>query len=475
MNVAIISIFCYNGAMTNENPELSVNTGKTGAKLIEGPVGKTLVRLTIPMIVGIMGMVAFNLVDTFFVGQLGTVQLAAISFTFPVVFVIGSIALGLGVGASSVISRAIGEGDRNKVQRFTTDALALSLVIVVSFAVVGLLTIDPLFRLMGATPEILPYIKHYMTIWYPGVAFVIIPMVGNSAIRATGDTKTPSMIMLTAVVVNLVLDPLLIFGIGPFPRWGIRGAAVATVFARAATMALALWVLIKRDKMITFVPPRLKVGIESWKKILYIGLPAAGTNLIIPVSMGVITRLVSSYGPEAVAGLGVATRLEGFSLTVIMALSSVLAPFVGQNWGAKKIDRVRLAVRYSHRFALAWGGGMFIVFLLFARPVAGIFNENPVVISTIVSYVLMVSVTYGLLGVLMLSGSTFNALNKPMPSAVLSIVRMVILYIPLAYLGSYIWGLKGIFGAAAAANIAAGTAAYYWLKKTLHLAEGGTS
>lgn len=453
--------------MTNEKPELDKNKAKPGAKLIEGPVGKTLVKLTIPMIIGIMGMVAFNLFDTFFVGQLGTIQLAAISFTFPVVFVIGSIALGLGVGASSVISRAIGEGDQHKVKRLTTDALVLSLVIVVTFVGVGLLTIEPLFRLMGASPEILPYIKQYMTIWYPGVAFVIIPMVGNSAIRATGDTKTPSMIMVAAVVVNLVLDPLLIFGIGPFPRWELQGAAVATVLARAATLAISLWVLIRREKMITFIPPRLREGIRSWKKILYVGLPAAGTNLIIPVSMGVITRLVSSYGPEAVAGLGVATRLEGFSLTVMMALCSVMVPFVGQNWGAKRVDRVESAIKYGRRFALAWGSGMFMVFLFFAGPIARLFSDNPVVVSTIVSYVVMVSVTYGLLGVLMLSGSTFNALNKPMPSAALSVLRMAILYIPLAYLGSYLWGLKGIFGAAAAANIAAGTAAYFWLRKTL--------
>ncbi len=420
------------------------------------------------MIVGIMGLVAFNLVDTFFVGRLGTVQLAAISFTFPVVFVIGSIALGLGVGVSSVVSRAIGEGDFHKVQRLTTDALVLAMVIAVTLVGVGLLTIDPLFRLLGASPGILPYIKQYMTIWYPGVAFVIIPMVGNSAIRATGDMKTPAVIMVALVVVNLVLDPLLIFGIGPFPRWELQGAAVATVFARAVVMVLSLWVLIKREKMIVFVPPRLRVVIESWKKILYIGLPAAGTNLIIPVSMGVITRLVSSYGPGAVAGLGVATRLEAFSLTVIMALGSVLAPFVGQNWGAKKIDRVKLAVKYAQRFALVWGSGVFLVFLFFAGPVAGLFNDNPVVISTIVSYVLIVPVTYGLLGVLMLSGSTFNALNKPMPSAALSMFRMVVLYIPLAYVGSHLWGLKGIFGAASAANIVAGTAAYFWLKKTLN-------
>jgi putative MATE family efflux protein len=201
---------------------------QTRATLIEGHIGKTLIKLTIPMIFGILGMVAFNLVDTFFIGQLGTNELAAISFTFPVVFVIGSLAMGLGMGASAVISRAIGEGDPTRVQRFTTDSLILSVLVVVVFIVIGLLTIDQVFALLGATPQVMPLIKQYMLIWYPSMIFVVIPMVGNNAIRATGDTKTPSVIMLVAVAVNIILDPLLIFGIGPFPALALAGAALAT-------------------------------------------------------------------------------------------------------------------------------------------------------------------------------------------------------------------------------------------------------
>ena len=370
--------------MGNEKSKLKRKAGSTGALLIEGPVGKTLVKLTIPMIFGIVALVAFNLVDTFFVGQLGTIELAAISFTFPVVFIIGSIAMGLGIGTSSVISRAIGEGDRHKVQRLTTDAMALSLLVVISFVVVGLLTIEPVFRLLGASPEIMPFIKQYMVIWYVGVPFVIIPMVGNSAIRATGDTKTPSIIMMAAAGVNLVMDPLLIFGIGPFPRWELAGAAVATVAARATAMVISLWVLYRREGMVTFERPRLGEVFQSWKKVLYIGVPASGTNLIIPMSMGVITRLVSTYGVEAVAALGVSIRIEMFALTVIMALGSVMTPFVGQNWGAGKLDRVRLGVRLSRRFAMVWGLGMFILFILLSRPIAGLFNDNPKVISAVV-------------------------------------------------------------------------------------------
>ncbi|MBD3308593.1 MATE family efflux transporter, partial [candidate division KSB3 bacterium] len=222
------------------------------ASLVEGSVAPLLIKLTIPMIFGVLGMVLFHLVDTYFVGQLGTIELAAMSFTFPIVMIIASISMGLGIGTSAVISRAIGEGDQHRVQRLTTDSLMLSVLVVAGFVVTGLLTITPVFGFLGATPEILPLIRQYMLIWYPGMIAVVIPMVGNHAIRATGDTKTPSMIMLVAVFANMVLDPLLIFGIGPFPRLELAGAALATVCARTTTLCVAVWVLYRRERMLVF-------------------------------------------------------------------------------------------------------------------------------------------------------------------------------------------------------------------------------
>lgn len=415
------------------------------AVLTEGPIGRSLIRLTIPMVFGIVGMVAFNLVDTFYVGRLGTNELAALSFTFPVVLIINSIALGLGTGASAVIARAIGEGNHARVRRLTTDSLILSFLLVMAFVVVGLLTIEPVFRMLGATSTTLPLIKQYMRIWYVGVGFVVIPMVGNSAIRATGDTRTPSIIMLIAVVVNSGLDPLLIFGVGPFPRLEIAGAALATVFARATTFTVALWVLWHRDKMLTFVIPPLKAAVDSWKKILYIGIPTAGTRVVLPVSVGVITRMVASFGTEAVAGLGVAMRIEFFALTVVQALSTVLLPFVGQNWGAGMMDRVRESISKSNYFSLAWGGLVFAALALLARPIASVFNPDPVVVSTTSLYLRIVPLGYGFYGVVILITSVLNALNRPLRAAAVSIGHRFLFYIPFAMVGSHLFGLKGMF------------------------------
>jgi putative MATE family efflux protein len=441
------------------------------ARLVEGSIARTLARLTAPMIVGILGIVAFNLVDTYFVGQLGIHELAAMGFTFPVVFVVNGLALGLGMGTSAVVSRAIGRGDPQEVRRLTTDGLALALLAASLLATAGLATIGPVFRLLGATPEVLSLIRSYMRIWYPGTVFVVIPMVGNNAIRATGDTKTPAIIMLVAVAVNLVMDPLLIFGIGPFPRLELAGAAIATVIARATVFCVASWVLSVRERMITWAVPGLRAVWHSWRRILYIGIPSGTTNIIVPLGMGAVTRIVSAYGPEAVAGFGVAARVERFALTIVMALSSVLAPFVGQNWGAGRRDRVRLGITYSTRFATAWGVSMLVLLGVGAKPIGAVFNDDPAVVSAVALYLWIVPVSYGLWGVFRLSNVALNVLNRPLQAAFLNVLQLFVLYIPLAILGSHLVGLRGVFGAATVANVLSGAAAYVWLGRVLTAVE----
>ena len=196
------------------------------------------------------------------------------------------------------------------------------------------MTIDPLFTLLGATPDVLPLIREYITLWYVAMMVVVTPMVGNHCIRATGDMKTPALIMLFAVTLNAVLDPILIFGLGDFAGLGIAGASLATVISRAFTLVASLLVLHYREHMLTFVRPSLADVWESWRQILYIGIPAAGTQMLIPLSLGVITGMVAVYGPAAVAAFGVASRIETFGLAIVQALATTLTPFVGQNWGA---------------------------------------------------------------------------------------------------------------------------------------------
>ena len=218
--------------------------------MLEGPVGPTLFRLTVPMIMGLVSIMLINIIDTFYIGQLGVKELAAISFTFPVVFTVMSVAFGIGIGTSVVVSRAIGKGDRAQVRRLTTDSLYLTVIAMVLVSALGLATIEPIFTAMGATEDLLPIIRDYMVLWYFGVGLVAIPIVGNNAIRATGDSRTPSVVMMVVAIVNAILDPFLIFGIGPFPKMGVQGAALATVIAYLCALLAGLWVLGKREQML---------------------------------------------------------------------------------------------------------------------------------------------------------------------------------------------------------------------------------
>ena len=364
-------------------------------RLTEGPVGPQLIQLTLPMVGGMFAFVAFNLVDTYFVGQLGTAQLAAMSFTFPVVMTLGSLAFGLGVGASSVIARAIGEGDMRRVQRFTTNSLTLALTAVILFVALGLLTIDPLFQALGAEPEIMPFVHGYMRIWYFGMVFLVVPMVGNSAIRAAGNALTPSLIMILAAGLNIVLDPLLINGALGFPRLELQGAALATVIARAVTLVAALLVLHFKEDMLSMHVPDIEETLWCWRDILRVGLPAAASSMITPISIGVITSFLAVHGATAVAGFGVASRVESLALIAVMALATSIGPFVGQNWGAQQVGRVQLALHQSCLFCVGWGLAVAVGLGLGARSLSMLFNQDPEVIAVATQYLWLVPISYG--------------------------------------------------------------------------------
>ena len=429
--------------------------------------GKVLARLAGPMVLAHLGMIIFNLMDTFYVGRLGTIELAALSFTFPVVLVVSSIGHGLGVGMTATVSRAAGEENRKKQTGLITWGLILSFLIVVIFVIIGLLTIDPLFRLLGADEKTLPVIRDYMSIWYWGVIFLIIPMIGNAAIRGMGDTRTPALVMLIAAVINTILDPLLIFGPGPFPHLGVKGAAIATVCARALTFLVACYILIYREKVISFKDRSISGIKKYWKELLYIGIPNVLTKIIIPLAVGTITGLIAVHGREAVAGFGVATRLEMFTIMPIHAFVSVMPVFIGQNLGAGKVERVLRGLRVSVKFSLLYGAGIYILLILAARPVGFLFNNNPQVVDVVVSYLRIVPLAYGIQGIMLIGVISLNVLKKPIHAAILTLIQMFVLYIPMAVLGSKFFGISGIFGSLAISYLIMGPVSYMITRRYL--------
>lgn len=429
--------------------------------LTQGDEKAHLIRLTLPMVWGIMAIIVVNVVDTLFVGQLGTEPLAAMSFTFPVVMIISSLAFGIGTGASSLVARAIGSKDYSMVRSYATQSIIIAFLVALTLAIIGWLTITPLFQLLGAEPQLLPYLHDYMGIWYLGCFLIVVPMVGNAAIRASGDTRLPSYVMIVVAIVNLILDPILIFGLFGFPRMELVGAALASVIAYSVAFMVSLYILKVKLNFLTLGACSRQIT-DVWKSILRLAVPAAGTNLIAPLSAAITTWLVADYGNEAIAGYGVASRIESFGLIILFALSSVIAPFIGQNYGARQYQRMRRSVTLSFNFSWAWGAVLAIMFWLLADNFSGLFTQDPATIAAASHYLYIVPISYGLLGIVYISSNVANGVGEPKPALLMSFLRLVVLYLPLAW-GLSTWlGLNGLYLATSLANVLVGLGAFYW-------------
>jgi putative MATE family efflux protein len=443
-----------------------MTTAKKAYSLTKDDIQPTLLAMTLPMLVGMITLMTFNLVDTFFISMLGTVQLAAISFTFPVTFTLISLAIGLSIGTSAVIAKALGAGQLTEARTDGQVALWLSAAMASVLAIAGYIFTEPLFTALGAGAQVLEYIRQYMDIWFCVAVLLVLPMVGNAVLRAAGDTRTPSIIMACSGLVNAVLDPVLIFGLGPIPALGMQGAAIATAISWVFGSALVIYLLVRRNLITTGWVGMLPL-VAVCRKILRIGLPAAGANMLTPLAMAVLTAIMASYGAAAVAAFGVGARLESIACLVVLALSMTLPPFVSQNYGAGLMQRVQLAYRLCGRFVLLWQFGIYLLLVALAVPIAGLFSDEPEVVRIICQFLWIVPIAYGLQGITILTNSSFNALHQPGSALLLSLVRLFVLYVPLAWLGGKLYGITGLFFGCVLANILTASLAWGWFNRSV--------
>ncbi|ELC0659089.1 MATE family efflux transporter [Vibrio fluvialis] len=440
--------------------------------LLSAPIPKVLRQMTIPMTFGMIAILMFNLVDTFFISLLGTDALAAISYTFPVTFGVNCITMGIGVGLSTSIGRLLGQGDAPNAARFSTHGVLLAVCLVAIASTLGFFTIEPLFLLLGAKAELIPLIEQYMQVWYLTIPLLVIPMAGNSAIRATGDTKTPAKMMMLAGAINGCLDPLLIFGYGPFPELGIQGAAIASAFSWLGALVGSLYVLVKRDRLLA--PPHFASLRHDWQQILKIGTPAALSTAMNPISGALLMMMLSSHGTAAVAAYGAAQRIESILILVLMSLTSALTPFMAQNFGAQNPTRSFSGLFLSLRFSLIFQLLVFIMMVPLSIPLAALFSQEQAVRDLLWHYLLVVPFSYGFQGVVMMLVSALNALHLPLKAFQWSFMRLFLFTLPSAWLGSTLYGIEGLFIGIALGNVLGGLSGYLYalLLRRRYLREG---
>lgn len=433
-----------------------------------GSIREHLVRMTIPMIWGIAAIISFQLVDTYYVSLLGTQYLAAMSFTFPVTMFVFSIVMGFGIAMSSVVARLIGEGKSDDVRRVTTHGIILAFSIGLVLAITGFFLRDKIFESMGADEGMRKLIHQYMTIWFFGVPFMATPFVGNSAIRASGSTLAPAVIMVSVAVFNAALAPFLVFGLAGFPRMELQGAAIATVLSNALAMFMALYVLkYKKNMLLRTHGLHWSLFGNSCKRLSFIAIAAGVTSAIGPLINSFIISILARFGSEAVAAFGIAIRVEAFCFILLMALAVGMGPVLGQNYGARQLDRVNETLRNAIGFSVLYCVVISSMLVILAEPVARIFSQDASVIYYAKMCFRVIAPSYLFVSLVVGWSSAFNALGKPQFSLVSTIIRMIVLTLPAVFVGAKTGGVFGVFLAIALVNIACGLGIHIWSRSIL--------
>ena len=275
------------------------------------PIGRTMISTAISMLPGTLAISGYNIADTYFVGQLhNTVALAAMGYTFPVIMIIGCIFRGLATGIMATAAQALGGAKHGKAAKLITSGLCLTLVLSIICGLLGAHYIDWTFHQFGAQDNVMPYIRSYMVIWYWGVCTAALTMSCNDILMAAGSTKIASGMMVAGMLINVILDPIFIFGFAGIPAMGIAGAAWATVLSQAFAAAVMLLILHFRYRFLTFVALQWRFLKNTWLMITRFAIPSMFGMLLMPIGNGVVTWVLSQFGDEAVAASAAAGRLE---------------------------------------------------------------------------------------------------------------------------------------------------------------------
>ncbi len=435
------------------------------ATFTQGSIRRHVIHLSGVMVLGFLAMTLGQLIEMFYVGMIGKRELAAITFMFPISMSLNALTRGIGIGASTIIAQSMGEGDRAVTATVVTHCFMLVLIFTVAVVGFGQIWVGTLLSLLGASDAVLLLATDYARIWLLGFPMMGIAMVANGLIRAFGNATFPGFIMASAPLVQVTIGPIMIFGWLGMPGLGLAGAAAAFVCGALVQLLLltAYWYLV-RERLFN---PSLCQFIGSSRQILHVGIPAAVTNLIQPLSMGVVTWLLAGYGTTVVAGFGVASRIEAVVAMVVIGISTSVVPLVGQNWGARKFDRAFEALRTCYVFCLVWGLLAAAIMWIGARYFVSVINADPSLVETAVTYLHIIPFSIGFMGVITVSTHAFNALRLPLPALMLSIARLLIVYIPLALVGSHYFGYVGIFVATAVTNVGVSIVGVIWNQRIL--------
>lgn len=439
----------------------------------QGPIAKSMIKTALAMIPATLALSGYNLVDAYFVGQMvgktaADAPMAAMGFTLPVVMLIGCLFHGLGIGVSAPAAQALGGNKLERAARGSSSGVLMIMLVSILTAIIGMSCVKSVFSSFGAQGEVLELVIEYMDIWYFGCFTASIAMAGHGLLISVGDNRMASTLMMTGMIINALLDPLFIFGWGFLPALGIRGAALATIFAQATGGSISMYILWRKHHLIRFRKIPFAELRNYWIVTLRYAIPASLGMLMMPVGMTVITRLTATFGTAAMAGCTAAGRLETIAFVIPMSLGMTLTPFIAQNYGARRYDRIREGLIFAFKFAFVFLFASAVIFALLARFIAPHFC-NSAEAQDVMAKCIMISV-WGLSGVEIhrFAGFSYTGCGRPAAAAMLNGMRFLLFLIPFSLIAWYFRSLNGLFVARLAADVLSGVVGAFLALRTIN-------
>jgi putative MATE family efflux protein len=465
---------------------VSLFKGPDELELTEGGIVRPLVFLSLPIVVTNLLQTAYNLADTFWLGQYSTAALAAISFAFPMVFLLISLGMGLSVAGSVLVAQHTGAEERDQAEYAASQTVTFALLASTFLGVAGYPFVRPFLAFLGASPAVLPGATAYMQVIALGLPFMFGFFVFISLMRGAGDTVTPMVVMFGTVVLNVALDPFLINGwtlvanapvVGTvsFPELGIQGAAVATVVSRSLALLVGLAVMTSGTRGIQIHPSDMRPDFEYLRKILEIGVPASIEGTGRALSINALLLVVGLFSTPVVAAYGIGTRVFSVIFLPAIAVARGVETMSGQNIGAGKYDRAERAnyVAASGLFVVLSALGVLI--FLVPTPIVGVFTDDPTVLETGATFLRYAALSFGFIGIMRAFTGGFRGAGNTLVAAVISIVTLAGIRFPVAYVASqfslpipytqYVSGARGIWVAFFVSNVAGAAIAWLWFRR----------
>jgi putative MATE family efflux protein len=426
-------------------------------------IWRLLFRFSGPAIISMTVASTYNVADAIFVGRLGSDALAAMSVTYPLLLSFLALAAGTGIGATSLISRSLGAGEKKKADRAACVAITLCPFLSALIAFVCLPNITPILGMLGAKGTVLSLAEEYVSVLIKFIIFSCLSMVLGNIIRAEGNPVFSSSVMIFSSIINIILDPVFIFGPGPLPAMGIRGAATATVVAQAISTSIYLAYLLSSRAgykfSLSYFIPHPRIVFEIYR----IGVASIVRSGVQFVVMGVVNRTAASHGVITLALVGVLIRVSRFVQMPAIGVGQGLLPLIGYNIGAGKMKRVIELVLKAALSGIIWSGSCWVIIMIFPKSVLTMFNSDPVFLKEGIHAVHLYFICIFILGIQMIPGFFFQGIGKGFPAIILSGARHILFLFPMIMILSPVFGVSGLWISFPIADVMTFVVGYIWI------------